>query len=143
MGSAALLAACGSESSSGSGTKPPGNDDPTTTGSPTADVADGFVIARRFPDSSLTPGSLRLPVSLASTDQTLFRSGPDALTGNVLDEAGSQVASFTAPFHGTDLVIPYWSIKVQVDQAGHLPECVCLGLRRRRRCHSGSQRQRR
>ena len=69
MGSAALLASCSSNSSSGGAA----SSDLPAAGLPVANATDGFVIARRFTNTSLTPGSVRLPVSLAARDQTLFQ----------------------------------------------------------------------
>jgi hypothetical protein len=113
MGSAALLASCGSDSTSGGSVAAP-----STSGSPVANAADGFVIVRRFTNTSLTPGRVRLPVSLADRDQTLFQHGPAEITGRVLDDGAKPVTSFTAALHGTDLVIPYWPITVQLPKAG-------------------------
>lgn len=114
MGSAALLASCSSNSSSGGAA----SSDLPAAGLPVANATDGFVIARRFTNTSLTPGSVRLPVSLAARDQTLFQRGPDTITGHVLDAGGKRVMAFTAPIHGTDMTIAYWAINVQLPNAG-------------------------
>jgi hypothetical protein len=106
LGAAAVLGACGSSSR----TAAPATTRPATTS--------GFVVARRFPNTVLTPGTVRLPISLADATGTIVQRGPEVLTGSVIDAKGAKVATFSTPAHSTDLVFPYWPITVQLPQAG-------------------------
>jgi hypothetical protein len=101
-----VVAACGDDSSSSSATTEP---DPGTT---------GFTIAQRYPSNTFVPGSIRLPISLASKDTLLSKDVPAVVNGRVLDANDRQLATVSAAIHATDLVIPYWPIIVTIDQPG-------------------------
>jgi hypothetical protein len=78
----------------------------------------GFTIAQRYPTNTFVPGKVRLPISLADKDALLSKDVPSVVNGRVLDGNGREIASVSAPIHSTDLVIPYWSVNVQIDQPG-------------------------
>ncbi|MEP7203973.1 MAG: hypothetical protein ABI894_15290 [Ilumatobacteraceae bacterium] len=78
-----------------------------------------FAIAQRYPSDTFVPGKVRLPISLAKTNQgALLTTGPAVLKGRVLDSNNTEIATVSAPIHATDLVIPYWAINVRIDQPG-------------------------
>src|SRR5215207_9306937 len=58
---------------------------------PTPTTSD-FVVVQRYPNTSLTAGTVRLPVSIASSDAKLLTDGPERLTGTLRDSAGKPVA---------------------------------------------------
>ncbi|MEY2401455.1 MAG: hypothetical protein QOJ08_1566 [Ilumatobacteraceae bacterium] len=101
-----VVAACGDDSSSSSATTEP---DPGTT---------GFTIAQRYPSNTFVPGSIRLPISLASKDTLLSKDVPAVVNGRVLDANDQQLATVSAAIRATDLVIPYWPIIVSLDKPG-------------------------
>jgi hypothetical protein len=80
--------------------------------------AEGFVVVQRYPNTSLTPGSVRLPVSIARDDGTLLSDGPATVTGRVLDSAGDEVAAVSATKHGVEMVQPYWPVTVELRAEG-------------------------
>ena len=115
-----LLAACGSDSAPGATT--PG-DAPGPTG------ASGFTVVQRYPSSkALTPGEVRLPISLATDDGALVTGGPATLTGVIRDEAGEQIATISVPRRGDGLSVPYWSITATIAERG-LYELVIDGAK--------------
>lgn len=93
-----LLSACGgSETGSGSGTKTQsgsGNSgDPGNSGD-AADVGPitpAMALVQRWVPDQLTPGFVRLPISLAD-DAGLLNAGPDVLTGKILNYLDNSVA---------------------------------------------------
>lgn len=99
LSGATLLAACGGSSSS------PG----TTTSSP-------WQLVQRWPSTSLTPGRVRMPLSLADGGG-LLASGPSELRGRLLDTVTGDVVieEMVAPRHGDDLPAPYWPFRVEID----------------------------
>lgn len=106
VGAGLVLAACGGDTEDAA--------DTTQAGTP-----NGFVVAQRYPQSkALTPGEVRLAISLAAGDGTLITDGPAVLQGTVRDSSGAQVASFETPRRGTGLGVPYWSIVATVPKAG-------------------------
>ena len=117
-GGAALLAACGSDDSSGSGSTPdttPG--DGTAPSGTDAGAVTGFGVVQRFPNLNLfTPGDVRLPVSLTD-GQTLLDSGPDTLTGWIETFDGTRVAEVSAPRRDEGIDVPYWDIRATLDTA--------------------------
>ena len=110
-GALVFVAACGDDSSSPPDRLPPTEPDPGTT---------GFTIAQRYPSDTFVPGTVRLPISLASKDSLLKESDgvPSVVNGRVLDSTDKQIATVSAPIHATDLVIPYWAINVDIAQPG-------------------------
>jgi hypothetical protein len=80
--------------------------------------AGGFVVVQRYPNTSLTPGSVRLPVSIARDDGTLLSDGPATVTGRILDADGDVVATVSADKHGVEMVQPYWPVNVELPAAG-------------------------
>lgn len=95
----AALAACGG-----------GSDAPATDA--------GWVLVQRWPTTSLVPGGLRLPLSLAD-DRSVLNQGPPELTGRVLSADGTVVADgLRAKRHGEGLELPYWPFRVTLDEPG-------------------------
>jgi hypothetical protein len=112
LGAGVVVAACGSKS--GNGDANDRADGSSADSMPTS----GFVVSGRFPLTSLTPGRVRVPVSLADTQARLVPDGPDALTATVLDDAGVAIASVSAVRHGRDMLLPYWPFEVEIEAPG-------------------------
>lgn len=109
-GAGLLLAACGASSND------PGSSE-GSTGTPGA--ADGFTVVQRYPSSkALTPGQVRLPISLADRNGGLVTAGPATLTGTIRNEAGDDLADISVPRRGEGLSVPYWSITVDIPTRG-------------------------
>ena len=111
LGAGAVLAACGgSDDTSG---------DPamaTTAGTATTD---GFVLVQRYPNSmAITPGDVRLAISLADTNASLLTTGPATLTGLIRNEQGETIAEFDTPRRGDAMGVPYWSITASIPSRG-------------------------
>ena len=101
-----IVAACGGDSSDSSESSP-------------APDADGFVIVQRYPSGErLTPGDVRLAVSIADSKGSLLTTGPAVLTGVVRDERGSQIGTIEAPRRGIGLDVPYWTITTTIPARG-------------------------
>lgn len=116
----ALVAACGGDSVSS---------DATSAVSAPPNGSDGFTVVQRYPSSkALTPGEVRLPISLATDAGALVTAGPAMLTGSIRDEAGDQVASISVPRRGEGLSVPYWSITASIPERG-LYEMVIDGAK--------------
>jgi hypothetical protein len=107
LGAGIVLAACG-------GDTPVAVEDTEVPIDP-----EGLVVAQRYPQSkALTPGEVRLAISLASTDGAIVTQGPDVLRGIIRDAEGTQVATFETPRRGEGLGVPYWSITATLPTAG-------------------------
>ncbi|MEX0846504.1 MAG: hypothetical protein WD023_01900 [Ilumatobacteraceae bacterium] len=107
IGAGLVLAACGDDTQEAV-------DDTEVPGNP-----QGFVVAQRYPQSqALTPGDVRLAISLASTDGALITTGPDVLRGIVRDATATEVAAFETPRRGAGLGVPYWSITANLATPG-------------------------
>lgn len=120
LGAGGLLAACGSKQNASPGSSPGSSSggSPGGTGpSPTA-IESGFVVVQRYPNTSLTPGAVRLPIGIATPDGSLQTSGPAELTGRILDAGGSAISTFTLPIHATDIVVPYWAVEAVLTAPG-------------------------
>lgn len=121
LGAGVILTACGDSSddaasTDGSSGDPDGSDG---SASPAGGVmTSGFTLVQRYPNTSLTPGDVRLPVSIADDTGTLQRSGPDELTGRIVDSSGAEVATFVAARHGIGLDVTYWPITASLAGAG-------------------------
>jgi hypothetical protein len=108
-----LLAACGSDAGDGS------SGSSATAGGTSGGTTDGFVLATRYPVSkALTPGEVRLAVSLADQNASLITDGPATLVGRVRNEQGATVTEFEAPRRGAGLSVPYWSITANLPTRG-------------------------
>ena len=81
------------------------------------DAAD-FVVVQRFPNTALTPGNVRLPISIASAAGALAVSGPAMLTGAITDSSGARVATVEAPRFGIGQAVAYWSVTATIDRPG-------------------------
>ena len=75
-----LLAACGGSSGSTSGS---GGGSGSASGSSTATLAPGTNLVQRWVPDQLTPGFVRLPISIAD-GAGLLPDGPDVLTGRII-----------------------------------------------------------
>lgn len=109
LGAAGVLASCGSSSKSAS----------------TAIESDGALqVVKRFPDTGLVAGKVRLPISLGDASGVLTSDGPvklpDSLTARIVEtESGNVLAeSLVAPRHAENLAIPYWPFVFDVPTAG-------------------------
>lgn len=78
-------------------------------------ASDGSLqVVKRFPNSGLVPGKVRLPVSLGDSSGVLTSDGsvslPDTLTARIVQADTGKVISesLTAPRHGENLSVPYW-----------------------------------
>jgi hypothetical protein len=109
-----VVAACGDNSSPKSGQSAGNSAGPGPTDDP---GSTGFILTARYPQDSLVPGTVRLPISLADKG-TLLTTGPATLNGRVLDSNNKQIATVSANIHATDIVIPYWAFEVQIAQPG-------------------------
>lgn len=105
VGSSTLAAACGSSA-----------DDPVATETETE--PDPYVVVQRYPNTSLTPGEVRLAISIANAEGALAVAGPATLTGSILDAAGAMVSPVEAPRYGVGQAVPYWAVIATIDTAG-------------------------
>lgn len=109
IGATLVLAACGDDSPS-SGTDGPGGEDD----------GDRLVLVQRWPPASLVPGSVRLPLSMATVSGK-FVDGPDQLRGRLVDaESGDVVADgLSATRHRVAESTPsYFPFIVEIDRPG-------------------------
>lgn len=108
-----MVTACGSSSSDDS------SDSISAATTPGAATTDGFVIVQRYPNTSLTPGIVRLPVSLANpADGRLLETGPATISGRVLDAEGNEIGPIAADLHGIEMLQPYWPLTVTLGSPG-------------------------
>ena len=115
-GSAVLLAACGDNAESkGSG---------TAAGSPSTDPivapGGGWILVQRFPSEPLmTPGEVRLPVSLAD-DTRMLDNGPATLPGWIEtdDDARTRVTDITGIRRRDGISTPYWEVRATLPDQG-------------------------
>ena len=135
-GAGLLLAACGSSGGESAGTDGTDGDGgaeaPAGTETAATDAgggsegdhslsADGYDIVRRFPTTSLVPGTLRMPISLAVAGQLLTdpSEGPDELNGWIVDESGAVVADgLTASKRSEGLPNAYWAFTAELTEPG-------------------------
>lgn len=107
IGFAGAVAACGG------GTKSTG----------TADVEGTLQIVKRFPDTGLVKGPVRLPISLGDTTGVLgsdkLTSLPATLNGSVVDAETGEVIieKVTANRYGDEMSVPYWPFTFTIDRA--------------------------
>lgn len=108
-GVAGVLTSCGSSSG---GT------------SATIDSDGALQVVKRFPNSGLVPGKVRLPISLGDSSGVLSSDSsvklPDTLTARIVhSESGKVISeSLTAPRRGENLSIPYWPFVFDVTLVG-------------------------
>ena len=112
-----LATACGGDGAGDDTGGSPATGATSATGS--AGPTDGFVVVQRFPSGQrLTPGDLRLALSLARIDGALITDGPERLTGVLRNERGETVAAIDTPRRGVGLGVPYWSVSATVTEPG-------------------------
>ncbi len=114
-GSAALLAACGSDSNASDSSASTGTD--AAASDPTTPPEAGWALVQRFPNHPLfTPGDVRLPVSLADADRMLD-NGPATITGWIEDFNGTRVTDVVGTRRSDGLPTPYWEVRATLDAA--------------------------
>lgn len=109
LGIGGLMAACGGKSAS------------TISG-----IDGSLQLVKRFPNSGLVAGNIRLPISLADKTGVLSASSaaqlPQTLTGRIVtadsDVRETVVSSVTAEQHGKKLSVPYWPFVFPIDKVG-------------------------
>lgn len=81
-----------------------------------------YVVVTRFPSTSLVPGTVRLPISLASPGGALLTnaSSPATLNSRVVrDDTGETVVdNITTARHGVNLPQPYWPVTADLNDVG-------------------------
>lgn len=123
VGVGSLLASCSGESTSTSSelTAATGESTSTTSGS-TAALGD-LQLVQRFPQV-LVPGNVRLPISLANQAGLLTTDSgvelPNTLSAQLVNADTQEVVAqlMSADRHDTDLSIPYWPFRVDIDKPG-------------------------
>jgi len=83
-------------------------------------------IVKRFPNSGLVAGDVRLPISLADKSGVLSATGavklPQTLRGKIVtadsDVRDTVVASISATQHGKNLSVPYWPFIFPIEKVG-------------------------
>lgn len=87
-------------------------------------LPEGLAIVQRFPNSVQTPGSVRLPISLADTASLLTDdSGVDLPTElratlSNMDTGATVAARVVALKHGKNMPVPYWPFVFEVPEVG-------------------------
>ncbi|MET0911271.1 MAG: hypothetical protein ABWZ99_17540 [Ilumatobacteraceae bacterium] len=113
-GAGLLLSACGSGDDDGQAGA--GEDGAVDAGGPTPPGV--YDLVRRFPTTALVPGVVRMPISLGRDGEALV-DGPDELTGQIVDEAGTMVLSgLTATKRNEGLPHAYWPFVADIPTAG-------------------------
>jgi hypothetical protein len=97
----ALLTACGGGSSGGGAAET------------------GWALVQRWPTTSLVPGLVRLPLSIAD-DRSVLNDGPPELTGRIVraDDDSVVVDGLRAVRHGEGLDLPYWPFRAELREPG-------------------------
>ncbi len=118
-----LVAACGGDSEEPGSGGSSGTDSTASAtdgqGSVGAGTADGFTVVQRYPSGQrLTPGEVRLAISIASSNGSLLTDGPAVLTGVIRNEQGQTIDTIEAPRRGAGLDVPYWSITTTIPERG-------------------------
>ena len=107
-----VLAACGSDTATSSpqGSQVPDVSDRTEEGT--------YIIAQRFPPNVQEPGSLRLPISLASSSGALIQDGPATLGAQVTDIDGKPLGERISANRRDVSPGPYYDFRTEVAEAG-------------------------
>ena len=109
VGAGAVLAACG-----GSGSK-----DGAISG-----ISGDLQVVKRYPEDALTPGHVRLPVSLGDKNGVIPVGGkvtlPDTMHASIVDaQSGKTIATgLVADRHDQDLNVPYWPFVADIAEPG-------------------------
>ena len=109
VGAGAALAACG-----GSGSK----------GSVVSGYSGTLQVVKRYPEDALTPGLVRLPVSLGDKNGVIPVGGkvvlPDRMHASIVDaQSGKTIAKgLVAERHDRELNVPYWPFVAEIATPG-------------------------
>ena len=109
VGAGAALAACGGSSSKGS----------TVSG-----YSGTLQVVKRYPEDALTPGLVRLPVSLGDKNGVIPVGGkvvlPDRMHASIVDaQSGKTIAKgLVAERHDRELNVPYWPFVAEIATPG-------------------------
>ncbi len=78
-----------------------------------------MTVVQRFPNDALTPGEVRLPISLADANEIL-KAGPAELRARIRSVDGDIIADdLVAPMRVVDQGLPvYWAFRTQIDAPG-------------------------
>jgi hypothetical protein len=112
-----LLVACGSDDAGTASPEAAGS-----AGSPPPDgssaAAGTYTLVQRFPQNVQEPGTVRLPISLATSDGQLIQDGPDELGAQVTDIDGTPLGQpITAQRRDVDPG-PYYAFRTEVTDPG-------------------------
>jgi hypothetical protein len=117
----AVLAACGSGDSTGSGDAGDASDASGASGASDAspDLAFGtYTLAQRFPQDVQEPGLQRLPISLAGADGVLVNDGPESLRAEVFDVDGAPLDISVSATRRDLESGSYYSFRVPIETPG-------------------------
>jgi len=116
----AVLAACGSDSSSNSadGSGSTAGSTAGSDGTPDGVAFGTYVLAQRFPQDVQGPGLQRLPISLATADGRLLPDGPDSLNAEITDVDGNPLGISISAVRRDLESGPYYSFRVPIETAG-------------------------
>jgi len=120
-GSAAALAACGSDSPKSGGNTPAstgasGTDTPVPSGPIDAPLPDNFAVVQRFPAPLFVPGEVRLPVSIADNDK-MVSGGPATINGWIEDFNKVKIGDVVGIRRADGIATPYWEFRAQIPKA--------------------------
>ncbi len=95
---------------------------PAREGSPPPDgssaAAGTYIIVQRFPQDVQEPGTIRLPISLATSDGQLIQDGPDELGAQVTDIDGKPVGEPITAQRRDVVPGPYYAFRTEVADPG-------------------------
>lgn len=110
VAAATVLVACGGSSDGDDATR----DDETSPG----DSGDTATIVQRFPQDVQEPGTLRLPISLATAEGALVQDGPAALSAQVVDATGAPLGERVSAVRRDVAPGPYYDFRVERTDPG-------------------------
>ena len=115
-GSVVVLAACGNDAETKGSTAVGG----TSPGDPVDAPEGGWILVQRFPSEPLlTPGNVRLPISLAD-DTRMLDDGPATLVGWVEtdDDDRTRITDVTGIRRIDGIPTPYWEVRATLPAEG-------------------------
>lgn len=89
-------------------------------GSSGGNAADtGWALVQRWPTTSLVPGLVRLPLSIAD-DRSMLNDGPPELIGRIVraEDDSVVVDGLRAVRHGEGFELPYWPFRAVLSEPG-------------------------